>query len=129
MHSVSLVVDDEPLVRHYMSTILRTEGFRTLEAASGAEALRLVKVLGGRLNLIVSDVHMPDGDGVSLVSLVGEEYPAIPCLLVSAFEQPVVPMNAGFLRKPFLPSDFLRAVRRLMARHPAPAGASCGSAA
>jgi two-component system, cell cycle sensor histidine kinase and response regulator CckA len=130
MHdSVALVVDDEPLLRHYTSTILRSDGYRVLEASGGAEAFRLAKALGGRLDLIVSDIQMPDGDGISLVLALAKEFPAIPCLLVSAFEQPVVLKNAGFLRKPFLPSDFARAIHRLMARQPAMARAPCGSAA
>ena len=127
--SVALVVDNDPLLRQYINTILHTDGFQSLEAASGAEAFRLVRALHTQLDLIVSDIEMPDGDGLWLTSLMAKEYPGVPCLLISGFEQPVVPLNAGFLRKPFLPSDFLRAVRRLLARHPAPAGASCGSAA
>jgi CheY-like chemotaxis protein len=52
---VCLVVDDEPFVQRYISTILQREHFRTLEAEDGAQALQLVRELGGGVDLIVSD--------------------------------------------------------------------------
>ncbi len=112
-HKVALVVDDEPSVRHYMSAVLRSDGFQTLEASGGTEGFRLAQAVHGRLDLIVSDIQMPDGDGISLASSVGMEYPAIPCLLVSAFPQAEITMDVGFLQKPFLLAEFLRVVRKM----------------
>src|ERR1017187_2072254 len=63
---LSLVVDDEPAVRGLTSAILREEGFQTLEASDGTQALQIVLALEGEVDLIVSDIQMPNGDGLSL---------------------------------------------------------------
>jgi two-component system, cell cycle response regulator CpdR len=124
--AIALVVDDEPSVRHYIGMVLRGDGIQTLEAASGTEGLHLVCELQGQLDLIVSDIQMPDGDGNWLACSVAKEYPAIPCLLVSGVEQRHASVNAGFLQKPFLPAELLQMVHRMIARGPV-AGALCGS--
>jgi len=109
---VSLVVDDEPSIRKYVSTILQEEGFRTMEAEDGAQALRIVQELGGKVDLIVSDIQMPNGDGLSLARAVGESFPAVPVILVSGN----VKADDGFefLKKPFLPDELVSVVRKLV---------------
>jgi CheY-like chemotaxis protein len=56
----ALVVDGESTVRHHISAVFCSDGFKILEAAGGAEAFRLVQTLHGRLDLIVSDIQMPE---------------------------------------------------------------------
>jgi phosphoserine phosphatase RsbU/P len=63
---VILIVDDTPLNRDLVSRILRNEGFRTLGAASGEEALRLCT--STRVDLILLDVMMPDRSGFQVCS-------------------------------------------------------------
>jgi DNA-binding NtrC family response regulator len=111
---VSLVVDDEPSVRRYVSTILQREDFRTLEAEDGAHALRIVHELDGGVDLIVSDIQMPNGDGLSLAHAVEKSFPAVPVILVSGNAEP----DGGFefVQKPFLPGTLMKAVRRVFAR-------------
>ncbi len=109
---VSLVVDDEPSIRKYVSAILEAEDFRTLEAEDGAQALRIVQELGGGLDLIVSDIQMPNGDGLSLAHAVKNSFPAVPVILVSGN----VKADDGFefVKKPFLPGALMSAVSRLV---------------
>jgi CheY-like chemotaxis protein len=109
---VSLVVDDEPSIRKYVGAILRAEGFRTMEAEDGAQALRIVQELGGGVDLIVSDIQMPNGDGLSLARAVRESFPAVPVILVSGN----VKADDGFefVKKPFLPGALMSVVRRLV---------------
>jgi len=109
---VSLVVDDEPSVRRYVSTILQREDFRTLEAEGGTQALQIVEELGGGVDLIVSDIQMPNGDGLALAHAVKNSFPAVPVILVSGYARP----DAGFeyVEKPFLPATLMRAVRKLL---------------
>jgi PleD family two-component response regulator len=55
-----LVVDDEPAIRSYIKVLLQREGFDTPEAAWGKVALQIVKMFNGCVDLIVTDVQMPD---------------------------------------------------------------------
>ena len=61
-----LVVDDEPGVRDLVCRVLRGEGYHTLEAAHGGEALELVEAGTERVDLVVTDVVMPGMDGREL---------------------------------------------------------------
>jgi len=110
---VSLVVDDELSVRRYVSTILKREHFRTLEAEDGAHALQIVQELAGGVDLIVSDIQMPNGAGLSFAQAVKKSFPSVPVILVSGYGQP----DAGFefVKKPFLPATLVSAVRKLFA--------------
>ena len=97
---VSLVVDDEPSVRRYVSTILQREDFRTLEAGDGAHALQIVQELDGGVDLIVSDIQMPNGDGLSFAQAIKGAFPAVPVILVSGNARPDADFE--FVKKPFL---------------------------
>src|ERR1700678_4451541 len=104
---VSLVVDDEPSVRRYMSTILQREQFRTLEAEDGAHALQIVRELGGGVDLIVSDIQMPNGDGLSFAHLIKQSFPAVPVILVSGNTLPEAGSDFEFVKKPFAPASLM----------------------
>jgi two-component system, cell cycle sensor histidine kinase and response regulator CckA len=108
---VSLVVDDEPAVRRYVSTILQRQDFRTLEAEDGTHALQIVRELDGALDLIVSDIQMPNGDGLSFAHAVKKSFPTLPVILLSGNASP----GGGFefVKKPFLPATLVRAVKKL----------------
>lgn len=112
MGRISLVVDDEPAVRKFISAILQREHFQTVEAGDGAHGLRIVQELGDEVALIVSDIHMPNGGGVAFAQAVKAEFPAMPIILVSGQAEPHP--EFGFVRKPFLPSTLLSAVREVV---------------
>ena len=77
------IVDDSRVCRAHLRGVLEAEGdIRVVaEAAGGAEALALVK--GHRLDLLVTDLMMPDVDGLEVVSRVMQEHP-LPVLIVSS---------------------------------------------
>jgi CheY-like chemotaxis protein len=58
-----LVVDDEPSVRNFIRAVLRSDGFQTIEAENGVQALELMRKLGTGVDLLVSDIQMPKMDG------------------------------------------------------------------
>lgn len=109
-----LIVDDESSVRAYVKAILEREQFQTFEAQDGIQALRLVEKLGDLLDLIVSDIRMPGGDGVTFVSSVRESFPILPIILISGYAELERPEHPGasfeFVQKPFLPPALLMAV-------------------
>src|ERR1017187_3917404 len=112
MGRISLVVDYEPSVRKFISAILQRENFQTVEAGDGAHGLRIVQELGDEVALIVSDINMPNGDGVAFARSVKAQFPAVPIILVSGQAEPHP--QFGFIRKPFLPSVLLNAVREIV---------------
>jgi len=113
--SICLVVDDDPSVRKYVSNVLQRENIRTLEAEGGFEALRIVQKLGGDVDLIVSDIQMPNGDGLSLARAVRVSFPRVPVVLISGNVAP--DLGFAFVEKPFLPADLVAAVRKAMPAH------------
>jgi two-component system, cell cycle sensor histidine kinase and response regulator CckA len=111
---VSLVVDDDPSVRKYVSTILQREDFRTLEAEDGAQALQILEAVGGSVDLIVSDIQMPNIDGLTLAYAVRRLFPAVPLILASGNAKPDDAFE--FVEKPFSPNAILQAVRKVLAQ-------------
>jgi DNA-binding NtrC family response regulator len=115
---ISLVVDDDACIRKFIVTVLQRDGFLTIEAENGLEALELMRKPGALVNLLISDVKMEKMDGITLAGLVRAEFPAIPILLVSGYadigQANHWDSNFEFLQKPFLPATIRNTVNRLM---------------
>jgi signal transduction histidine kinase len=115
-----LVAEDEPDVLTMTTRALRDAGYIVVEAKSGREALELVERHGGRLDLVLADVAMPEMDGPELADLLRRRYPAIPVLLMSgqASDEAVDPepgsVKGMFLQKPFSPDELAAKVRALL---------------
>ena len=97
-----------------MSIILQGENFKTLEAENGVHALQIVQELRGRVDLIVTDIQMPNGDGLSLAHAIKGSFPTIPVILVSGNAKPDAEFE--FVDKPFGPAALMKAVRKLFPR-------------
>ena len=117
-HKISFVVDDEPSVRTFIIAVLRSNGFQTLEAENGVQALELMPKLGGAVDLLVSDIQVPIMDGIALAASVRKEFPAVPLIQVSGHveaEQAKRPdCHFEFIQKPFPPATLLRMVSKVM---------------
>lgn len=113
-----LIVDDEQAVRRYLRAILEQQGFHTVEADGGIHGLRLVEELSDGLDLIVSDVRMPDGDGLAFACAVRESIPTLPIVLVSGYigsdQKPETSTSFEFVQKPFTPAALMTAIDRAM---------------
>lgn len=123
-----LVVDDEPGLRRLACQTLERAGYVTLEAEDGLQALRLLEQHAGRIALVVSDIRMPNLDGIELEQVCRERWPALRVLLMSGEvtrDWVVRLVRSGahqVLRKPFLGDALLEAVRSSL--HPPHGGAS-----
>jgi CheY-like chemotaxis protein len=110
-----LVVEDEPLVRDYVSGVLGQSGFDVVEAATAEEALELIAQ--GGVCAMVSDVAMPGRlDGFQLARLVREKCPRMGVVLVSGVMEPSqahLPGGVRFMSKPVRASTLLRLVREV----------------
>ena len=78
-----LVVDDEPALLELTTTILELKGYSVISVGSGTEALEVLKIKP--VDLLLSDVIMPDMDGYQLSAIVQKEYPDIKIQLASGF--------------------------------------------
>jgi len=114
-----LVVDDSASVRQLVSLSLRGQGHTVVEASDGIEALG--KLDGTRFHLIISDVNMPNMDGISLLKEIKNksDYKFTPVLMLtteSGDDKKQAGKAAGakaWLVKPFKPDILLAAVAKL----------------
>jgi len=102
-----LLVEDEDAVRSFAARALGTRGYRVLEASTGAEALEVFEENQGDVDLVVSDVVMPEMDGPTLMKNLREQNPAIKLIFISGYAEDAFRRNLDekedfmFLQKPF----------------------------
>jgi two-component system chemotaxis response regulator CheY len=116
-----LITEDSPTMRSLLiSTIEALEGFEIIEAASGFEALRLLP--RGKVDLIITDINMPDINGLELISYVrnNPHYRDIPLFIIST-ERSEKDREKGlalgadeYLTKPFDPSKLQEMIKRYL---------------
>lgn len=117
---VVLVVDDEQGLRDLVCRTLRAEGYRTLEAAHGGEALELVEKGPDTIDLVVTDVVMPGMDGRELGRRLAQSRPTLPILYMSAYDVNDIfrrgspRRSAPFLQKPFPRDGLINSVEELL---------------
>ena len=80
-----LLVDDEDGVRVTLRRQLVAQGHTVLEASHGAEAIAVVRMRRGNLDLVLSDVVMPEMNGTELAASLLRDYPGLPVILMSAY--------------------------------------------
>lgn len=102
-----LLVEDEDAVRAFSARALASRGYTVHEAATGAEALEVLEETGGEIDLVVSDVVMPEMDGPTLLRKLREKHPDLKVIFVSGYAEEAFRKNLpenekfGFLPKPF----------------------------
>jgi DNA-binding NtrC family response regulator len=111
-----LVVDDEDLARNNVSEILRDAGYEAIEAGDLEQAHQLLD--SGAADIILLDVMLPDGSGLTLLDRIALENPSPPVILITAFgevDTAVDAMKKGaqdFLQKPLDLDQLLQAVEK-----------------
>jgi DNA-binding NtrC family response regulator len=115
-----LIVDDDELMRSFVSTILKEEGHRTEIAGNGREGL--ARLLDTEFDLVITDLRMPDISGLDLMHEGSKAKPDTRWIVITAFgsiENAVEAVKAGasdYLTKPFNNPDELRHVVRRVLR-------------
>ena len=110
-----LVVDDEPNMRTVLTGLLSREGYVVEAAANGRAALEALERSGGNVHAVLTDLRMPEMDGMTLLEEIVRRYPGRPVVMLTAHgtvDTAVEAMKAGavdFVTKPFN-ADELRAV-------------------
>jgi CheY-like chemotaxis protein len=110
---LALVVDDDACVRRYVVEVVKSAGFQITEAEGGTEALHIIERTQGDVDLVISDIQMPGGNGIALAEAITASYPYIPVILVSGCSPPALEIECEFVRKPFVPCELLRMIDRV----------------
>jgi two-component system, cell cycle sensor histidine kinase and response regulator CckA len=115
-----LLVEDEDRVRAASARMLRNAGYRVLEAANGVEALSVLAAARGIVELVLSDVVMPQMSGHLLFEALRRDYPEIRILFLSGYSDHALLRREGmrdelrFLQKPYTREALLAKVRQAL---------------
>jgi PAS domain S-box-containing protein len=119
-HETILLVEDHAALRGLTATILEGSGYKVLQAGAPDEAERICREYSSPIDMILTDVIMPGGNGPALARRLQQERPGIRLMYVSGYvENPalrdeVLDHNFPFLQKPFSPAELLAKVRHAL---------------
>jgi putative nucleotidyltransferase with HDIG domain len=117
-----LVVDDEEPIREVVCSMLQNASYRCEQACSGVEALAILRK-DANFQLVLTDLMMPELDGVGLLEVVKQRYKDLPVVMVTAVHDISVALAAirngayDYLLKPFEREQLLAVVRRALEAH------------
>jgi DNA-binding NtrC family response regulator len=116
-----LIVDDEPSVRRSLVRMLQAQGFTCFEAGSGREALGVLERIG-EAPLVISDMRMPELDGIGLLGALRERYPDTSVIMLTGMSETTTAVDclhmgaADFLLKPISVGELQARVARARAK-------------
>ena len=117
-----LVVEDDTQIRILMAAILKRGGYQVLMADNGGAAQALCRDHDGPIDLLLTDMMMPDMNGREVADRLRSQRPALKVLIVSAYGGSPSVMNEmetsgiPFLAKPVTPSVLLNKVQEVLGR-------------
>lgn len=115
-----LLVEDDAAVRKITRLSLETQGYKVLEADGGSNAIRIAETYADHIDLLVSDVVMPEMGGRQLLNAVRQFRPGLRVLFISGYTDDAVLMHGvveatdSFMQKPFTPLSLARKVREVI---------------
>jgi two-component system, cell cycle sensor histidine kinase and response regulator CckA len=119
-----LLVEDEDAVRSVATRVLLNQGYTVIPARNGQEALRLLDDLGETIDLILTDVVMPDMGGRALAEHLQSRWPELKLIYMSGYAEgdklqlDTDDAEGAFLQKPFCAEDLLLKVREVLDAQP-----------
>lgn len=120
MGKTILIVDDSESIREVVSFTLQNEGYEVLIGVDGQDALKFLD--GRNIDLVITDLHMPNMDGIGLIKEVRkmDAYQRIPILFLTTESQAAKKMEAkeagatGWIIKPFVPAKLIAAINKVI---------------
>ena len=115
-----LLVEDDPSLRKLARTILKSLGYTVLDAGAGAAALELARRHAGAIDLVLTDVVMPQMSGTDFVSALKTVRPDVAVLFMSGYTEDaiirhnVLESKTAFLQKPFTRATLARKIREVL---------------
>jgi nitrogen-specific signal transduction histidine kinase/CheY-like chemotaxis protein len=116
-HETILVAEDEDRVRELVRDVLQQHGYTVIEARNGGEALKSLSARATAVDLLLTDVVMPQVGGRELAERAMSLYPQMQVLFMSGYSDAGVPIKsrrADFIQKPFTPDALARKVREML---------------
>ncbi|MCB2181572.1 MAG: response regulator [Desulfobulbaceae bacterium] len=119
-HETILLVEDEVAILEITRRILDKLGYRVLAATTPAEAIRLAKEYAGEINLLITDVVMPEMNGRDLAKKLISLYPELRILFMSGYTSNVIAHHGilgdgiNFIEKPFSKQDLATKIREVL---------------
>jgi len=113
-----LVVDDEELIRNLVVTFLSKLGHSCITAIDGVDALEKMK--GNKLDAVITDIKMPNMDGIILTREISRQYPELPVMVMTAFDEEYsagIAISVGareFIKKPFSLDEFAIRIHKMI---------------
>ena len=113
-----LVVDDEDIVRTSCRRTLSPEGYEVRLAKNGAEGLKMARE--ERFDLVLTDLKMPDMDGIEVLRIIKEQWPETAVIIVTGYQTVDTAVKAiklgayDYIEKPFTPDALITAVREAL---------------
>ena len=120
MAKTILIVDDSESIREVVNFTLENEGYNVLVGVDGQDALKFLD--GTAIDLVITDLHMPNMDGIGLIKEVRNNptYQRIPILFLTTESQVNKKMEAkdagatGWIIKPFVPAKLIEAIKKVI---------------
>ncbi len=115
-----LLVEDDASILNMTRTLIESQGYRVLATDRADEALRLSDAYPGDIDLLVTDVVMPEQNGLDLAQRLAKRRPGLPCLFMSGYTADVIaangilPEKTNFIRKPFTAQELAAQIRDLL---------------
>ena len=118
-----LVIEDEDVVRNLACRGLREHGYWVVEARNGVQALEYIEQHPGTVDLVISDVVMPEMGGREFGQTLARVEPTLPVLFMSGYtgedvvQRGLLDPDAPFQQKPFTPAGLATKVRAMLDQH------------
>jgi DNA-binding NtrC family response regulator len=115
-----LFVEDEEMIRKVTVNILEKKGFQVFVAENVVQAYTLFQQENGRFDLVISDVVLPDGNGLSLIKKLLELNPELPVIMSSGYTdrksqwESIKKMGMKFLQKPYSLVTLLKSIHEVI---------------
>ena len=115
-----LAVDGDPTMLELVEGVLKPFGYNILSASSGEEALEMVALQQGKIDLLLTGVVLPGIKGQDLAKQLLVDYPDVNVLFMSGYLCPSMAHNDSeqrfdaFIQKPFAPNALLRKMRKIL---------------
>ncbi|MFA6148566.1 MAG: response regulator [bacterium] len=117
-----LLVEDSDLVREVIARMLGEEGFTILPVSSGEDALSILRRKEVSIDLLLTDIVMPEMTGLELADRISEEMPDVPILFMTGYSEEVVESkgisgkNREWIPKPFTQEEIVSKAREILSR-------------